>query len=112
MTSPRSSSTFAISFAVVYAVAYVIAVEKNYALFTYHPALQKFGFLVQPPQDGPAMYWYGWIATSGIASFVASLIACAIPEGITRRLWPGWSWAIPVAVMIVFSYLLKGYFLR
>lgn len=112
MTSPRSSAIFAITFAVVYAVAYVIAVEKNYALFTYHPALQEFGFLVQPPRDGPAMYWYGWLATSGIAALVASLIACAIPEGITKRLWSGWSWAIPVAVMIVFSYLLKGYFLR
>jgi hypothetical protein len=112
MTSPRSSAIFAITFAVVYAVAYVIAVEKNYALFTYHPALQEFGFLVQPPRDGPAMYWYGWIATSGIAAFAASLIACAVPEGMTKRLWSGWSWAIPVAVMIVFSYLLKGYFLR
>jgi hypothetical protein len=112
MTSPRSSAIFAVTFAVVYAVAYVIAVEKNYALFTYHPALQEFGFLVQPPRDGPAMYWYGWIATSAIAALVVSLIACAIPEGMTKRLWSGWSWAIPVAVMIVFSYLLKGYFLR
>jgi hypothetical protein len=112
MTSPRSSSIFAITFAVAYAVAYVIAVEKNYALFTYHPALQEFGFLVQAPRDGPAMYWYGWLATSGIVASVASLIACAIPEGMTKRLWSGWSWAIPVAAMVVFGYLLRGFFLR
>ena len=47
---------FAIVFPVVYAIAYVIAVENNYALFTYHPALEEFGFLVERPKDGPAMY--------------------------------------------------------
>ena len=112
MTPLRSFPAFAITFAVVYAVTYVIAVEKNLALFTYHPALEEFGFLVQPPRDGPAMYWYGWMATSGIFALAVGLIARAVPEGVTRRLWSGWSWAIPVAVMIVFSYLLRSYFLR
>ena len=112
MTTARSLPAFAITFAVVYPIAYVIAVEKNLALFTYHPALEEFGFLVQPPRDGPAMYWYGWMATSGIVALLAGLIARAVPEGVTRRLWSGWSWAVPVVVMIVFGYFLRGYFLR
>jgi hypothetical protein len=112
MTSSHSFATFAILFPVVYAVGYVIAVENNYALFTYHPALGEFGLLVERPKDGPAMYWYGWMATAGIIAFVAALIASFIPERAARRLWPGLPWAATVAVMIVFSYLLSGFFMR
>jgi hypothetical protein len=96
----------------VYAVAYLIAMEKNYALFTYHPALEEFGLLVERPKEGPAMYWYGWMATAGIVALVAGLIACFVPERVTKRLWSGWSWAVPVAVMFVLGYLLRGYFIR
>jgi hypothetical protein len=110
--SLRSSHAFAIVFAVVYAIAYVIAVEKNYALFTYHPALGEFGFFVERPKDGPAMYWYGWMATAGIVALFAAALACFIPERATQRLWSGWSWSVPLAVMAVFSYLLRGFFLR
>ncbi len=111
MTSSHSG-TFAIVFAGVYAVAYVIAVEHNYALFTYHPALGEFGALVEPARDGPAMYWYGWMATAVITAFIAAAVACFIPERVTQRLWAGWSWAVPLAVMVVFSYLLSGFFTR
>jgi hypothetical protein len=112
MNIHRSLPIAMVVFAIVYAIAYVIAVEKNYALFTYHPALGEFGLLVERPKEGPAMYWYGWMATAGIAALVAGLIACLIPERIAKRLWSGWSWAVPVAVIIVFSYLLRGYFNR
>jgi hypothetical protein len=112
VTSSHPFATFAILFPVLYAVAYVIAVENNYALFTYHPALGEFGFLVERPKDGPAMYWYGWMATAGIVAFVAAAIASFIPERAAQRLWPGFSWAVPIAVMVVFSYLLSGFFMR
>ncbi|HTN69512.1 MAG TPA: hypothetical protein VMO00_00305 [Methylomirabilota bacterium] len=112
MNTSRSFPVFAVVFAVVWAVTYVIAVQKNYALFTYHPALEEFGLLVEKPKEGPAMYWYGWLATAGIAALAAGLIACFVPERVTQRLWSGWSWTIPLGVMLVFGYLLKGYFLR
>jgi hypothetical protein len=112
MNVSRSFPVFAIVFAVVYAIMYVIAVEKNYALFTYHPALEEFGFLVEKPREGPAMYWYGWMATSGIVALVAGLIACSMPTRIKQRLWSGWSWTIPLGVIFVFGYLLKGFFTR
>jgi len=111
VSSPRFP-VFAIVFAVVYTVAYLIAMEKNYALFTYHPALEEFGLLVERPKEGPAMYWYGWMATAGIVALVAGLVACFVPERVTKRLWSGWSWAVPVAVMFVLGYLLRGYFIR
>lgn len=112
MSLARSFLIFAIVFAVTYPIAYVIAVENNYALFTYHPALGEFGFLVERPKDGPAMYWYGWMATAGIVAFLVGAISCVIPERAAQRLWPGWSWAVPLAVMVVFSYLLRGFFTR
>ena len=112
MTPPRSFSVFATVFAVVFAVVYVIAVEKNYALFTYHPALSEWGAGVQQPKDGPAMYWYGWLATSGIVALIAGGLAALLPAGLTRRLWPGWTWVVPVGVMVIFCYLLRNYFLR
>lgn len=112
MTIPRSFPVFAIVFAVAYAVAYAVSVHNNYALFTYHPALNEFGVGVQKPKDGPAMYWYGWLATAGIVASVAGLLACYLPQRLTSRLRPSFSWAVPLAVMVFFAYLLRGYFLR
>jgi hypothetical protein len=51
MIAGRSFSTFAIVFAVAFAILYLLSVENNWALFTYHPALEEFGFLVQKPKD-------------------------------------------------------------
>ena len=112
MIPPRSFQVFAIVFAVVYAVMYVISVANNYALFTYHPALVEFGAWAQPGKEGPAMYWYGWIVTSGIVASAAGVIACYLPKRLTQRLWSGWSWVVPLCVMLVFCYMLRDYFLR
>ena len=110
--TPRSFETFAIVFAVVFALAYVVAVEANYALFTYHPALKEWGAGVEKARDGPAMYWFGWLATSGIVATVAGLAAAALPQSVARRLWPGWTWVVAVGVMVAFCYLLSGFFTR
>ena len=96
-------------FAAAFAVLYVIAVERNWALMTYHPRLNEWDFLAQPPRSGPAMYWYGWIATALLGAAAVSLLALPV----TRR-WapPAWiGWAIPLAVMVVFVYLLRSFFL-
>ena len=111
MIRPRSFS-FCIVFSVVYSLTYLLAVKKNYALFTYHPALQEFGPLVEPPRDGPAMYWYGWMATSAIVALLAAALTRFFPERLAARLWSGWSWAVPIASMLVFGYMLSGFFTR
>lgn len=112
MMSGRSFAVFVIAFAAAYAVLYVIAIEYNLALFTYHPASEEFHWLVKPAADQPAMYWYGWMATSALGAFAFALIAAALPAVWTARIWPGWSWAVPLAVMAVFGYILRGYFIR
>jgi hypothetical protein len=110
--TPRAFEVFAIVFAIVYALAYVVVVEANYALFTYHPAVKEWGAGVQKARDGPAMYWFGWLVTSGIVATVAGLAAAALPESVARRIWPGWTWVVAIGVMIVFCYLLRNFFLR
>ena len=107
--TPRA---FVVVFAVVFAVTYVISVESNLALFTYHPALAEWGAGVEKGRDGPAMYWFGWLATSTIAAGLAGAVATWLPENVTRRLWPGLAWVAAVGAMIAFCYLLREYFLR
>jgi len=112
MTPSSRFPVFAIVFGIVFAVVYVIAVEMNYALFTYHPAINAFGAGVQEGKDGPAMYWYGWLATSGIAAAIAGALASFLPESLTRRLWPGLTWVVGAVVMAAFVWILRNYFLR
>jgi hypothetical protein len=106
------TAPFAIVFAVVYAIAYVVAVQYNYALFTYHPAIGEFGLGVQKGKDGPAMYWYGWLATAGIAASLAAFGAALLPAPLTRRIWPALSWVVAIAVMLLFCWVLRMFFLR
>jgi hypothetical protein len=110
MKTADSISVFATVFAVVYAVVYVVALEHNYALVTYHPVLNQFGLLVEEPKAEVAMYWYGWMATAGIAALAAGVIAALVPKNVAQRLWSGWSWVVPVAMMVVVGYIHRGYF--
>jgi hypothetical protein len=112
MTTGRFFAVFPIAFAAAYAVLYVIAIEYNLALFTYHPASEEFHWLVAPAGDQPAMYWYGWMATSGLGALAFASLAASLPAAWTARIWPGWSWAVPLAAMVVFGYILRGYFTR
>jgi hypothetical protein len=102
----------AVAFGVVFAIAYVIAVDGNYALFTYHPAIGEFGAGVQKGREGPAMYWYGWMATSGIVASAAAALAAVLPESATRRLWPGLTWLVALVAMAVLAWDLRQFFLK
>ena len=106
------AAVFGIVFAVVYALAYLVAVEKNWALVTYHPQLAEFGFGVQKAKDGPAMYWYGWLATAGIIAGAAGSLAALLPERATRFLGPALTWVVPLCAMLAFGWMLRGFFLR
>jgi len=108
MTAARSLPTFTIAFAILY----LLSVEFNWALFTYHPALEEFGLLAQKPKDGPAMYWYGWIATSAAGASVIAAAASRVPAGSASRLRSGLAWAVPLAAMLAFVYILRGYFTK
>ena len=109
--SPRFG-TFAIVFAAAYALLYVFAVQKNWALFTYHPATNTFAPLTGKAPAGPSMYWYGWMSTAAIGAAILAGLASLLPTAVTRRIWPCFAWAVPLCVILVFAFLLRGYFLR
>src|SRR5215510_12403870 len=68
------SGIFAITFGITFAVMYTVLEQLNWPLFTYHPAVGKLDFWMQRPRsgEGPPMYWFGWLALSGIGSVVVS----------------------------------------
>jgi hypothetical protein len=109
---PPSSPLFGTVFAIAFAVAYVVAVESNVAVFTYHPITGELDWGVKPAREGPAMYWYGWLATAGLTALVVALAAKLLPERVAKSLWPGWSWLVPLLALLAFVWLLKGFFLR
>ncbi len=99
-------------FAVAFALIYLAAEQMNWPLFTHHPRVGDWEWLRKPPRapNAPAMHWYGWLATSAIGATLVSLASLPLTKG---RQLPSWiGWAIPLAVMVLFVYLFRSFFLR
>jgi hypothetical protein len=105
-------SVFAVTFAAVYAAVYYFAVDYNWALFSYGPAVGEWALFTAPASAGPTMYWYGWIATAALSGALAGLVACLLPTSVSRHLWSGFAWLVPMGAMAAFAYLLSGYWTR
>ena len=97
-------------FAAAFAVIYVLAVQMNWALFTYHPKLGEWDWLVQPARTGPPMYWYGWLATSALGAAAVSLVSWPLLRRWPAQLWLGWT--VPLVIILIFVYLFRDFFLR
>jgi hypothetical protein len=92
--------TFAITFGIAFAILYTLFERWNWPLFTYHPAVGRLDFWVNqaPPEDGPPMFWYGWVALSAIAAavvgFLSTLVSIVWLQRVTvffcvlAALWP------------------------
>src|SRR5215470_16570963 len=76
------SGVFAITFGITFAVLYTVFEQLNWPLFTYHPAVGKLDFWMQRPRsgEGPPMYWFGWLALSGIGAVAVSFVATLLPR--------------------------------
>jgi hypothetical protein len=100
-------------FSATFAVLYVIAITYNLALFTYHPSLNRFEFLVGSAQGGVSpMFWYGWLTTSALGALLAAAVSLAVPSNWTATVWSGWTWVLPVVSMLYITYVIRDYFLR
>jgi hypothetical protein len=97
-------------FSIAFAVLYVIVLYNNYALFTYHPAIGEWEWLRAPPKSGPAMHWYGLVATSALGAAVITAIAAVVPPQWQPRVWSGWTWVVPALALVIVIYILRGYF--
>lgn len=99
-------------FAIAFAVIYIASVQFNLALVTYHPELVQWGPLVEAPRQGPAMYWYGWLITATLGSAAIAALALALPARALDRACAVLVWLVPVIMIGVIMYILRGYFLR
>ncbi len=98
-------------FAAVFAIAYTIAFEWHWELFSYHPREGAFGWGQQPSKaGGPVMHWYGAIGTAFVAATLASLAALPFAKRFALPVWLGW--AVPLACMFAWLWMLRIFFTR
>jgi len=105
-------ANFTVTFAAVFAIVYYLAVARNWALFSYGPAVGQWTLFTQAASAGPTMYWYGWIATSALAAAGMAALVAFLPQRLMQWLWPGFGWLVPAGSIAAFVYLLSGYFTR
>lgn len=108
--SPRFR-IFALVFAIVFPVSYVVCDMARLPLFTYHPGTDIFewGWVKARRDEGPAMYWYGWLVTSTLVSTVLGALAGVLPQRITERVPMALAWIVPLLLLPVLIYSLKYY---
>ncbi len=101
--------TFALVFAMATPVLYVICDMANLPLFTYHPGTNRvdFGFARAVPNEGPAMYWYGWSASTLLGAAVLGALATMLPGNLTRKLPLSLVWILPILAFPVLVYSLR-----
>ena len=82
-TATSKLGTFAITFGIAFVILYTLFERWNWPLFTYHPAINRLDMWRQPgiPEDGPPMFWYGWVVLS---RDVGALAARGLPYGALR----------------------------
>jgi hypothetical protein len=101
-TSSLASSTKFRTFVVTYAIAgtliYLLCLQMNWPLFTFHPATNRivWGWEASRSGEGPAMYWYGWTATSLLAGAILGFLATLLPESVTRKIPLILVWLLPI----------------
>ena len=108
--SPRLV-TFTLVFGICFAIFYVVCDMAALPMFTYHPGTDRIelGFAPARRDEGPAMYWYGWIATSALGALVLGTAAALLPERIAVRIPLALAWIVPIALVPVLIYSLKFY---
>jgi hypothetical protein len=79
-TEASKFGTFAVAFGIAFVILYTLFERQNWPLFTYHPAVGRLdlGREVGIREDGPPMFWYGWVVLSAAAAAVLGWIATMV----------------------------------
>ncbi len=103
--------TFALVFGICFAILYVVCDMAALPMFTYHPGTGRIdpGFAPARRDEGPAMYWYGWIATSALGASILGLLAALLPEKLRGKISLALAWIAPIVLLPVLIYSLKFY---
>ena len=81
----------------LFGIGYLACFYLDWAPFRYYPDTRAF-HLKATPQDGPAILWYGWVAA---AIVISAVVAVLVPRSLAERLRPGWSWVVPLVIVIL-----------
>ena len=78
---------FVVTFTIAGAIIYTLFERWNWPLFTYHPAVNHLDLFRAPgvPEDGPPMFWFGWLPATGIATAAVAAIATTFPAQTVQR---------------------------
>ena len=109
LASSAAFRTFATVFAITTPVIYTLCEMNNWPLFTYHPGTNRLdlGFSPAVRDQGPAMHWYGWTATTLLGGGVLGWLATLLPENVVRRIPLSLTWIVPLACIPVLIYALR-----
>ena len=109
LASSAAFKTFALVFGLATPIIYVACEMQNWPLFTYHPGTDRVQWLYAPAvrNEGPAMYWYGWIATTLIGAGAFGILAMMMPERIIKKIPLSLIWIFPVVAVPVLIYALR-----
>jgi len=109
LASSTAFRTYAIVFAMATPVIYTVCELQNWPLFTYHPGTNRLnlGWARAVPNEGPAMHWYGWTASTLLASAALGFLATLLPQNLTRRIPLSLVWIMPIVVLPILIYSLK-----
>jgi len=103
--------TFMTIFSASFSLSYLLVDVLKLPTFSYYPATHKmaWGWLPSSVDDGPAMYWYGWILSSLLMALVVSYLCSMLPINILKRIPLSIAWILPVALIPCLIYTLKFY---
>jgi hypothetical protein len=106
--------TFAVTFAIGGTVIYLLCLMFNWPLFTYHPATNRvaLGWEAARSGEGPAMYWYGWTATTVVAGTIVSFLATLLPENVAKRIPIILVWLLPILAVPYLIWDLRQWWLH
>ena len=98
------------AFSAAFCCAYLWALTTNHPLFLYYPLHGDFRWgtppLLTSQASGPAMGWYGLVATAGLIAAVATV---CVPRRLSGALAP-YVWLFPLAGMVACAFLLRRFF--
>jgi hypothetical protein len=101
---------FVVVFGIVGTAVYVLCDLLGLPLFTFHPATGRleWGYGLPRRNEGPVMYWYGWVVTTLLAATMAGFLATFLPEHVGKKIPLFLLWALPLlAVPIMFWTLMS-----
>ncbi len=107
--SSAAFRTFATVFAITAPIIYTVCEMRNWPLFTYHPGTNRVDlFWAAAVRDqGPAMHWYGWTATTLLVGAVLGFLATMLPQQVVKKIPLALVWIAPLAMIPVLIYALR-----